>query len=43
MAGALKQYTLDAMLVKPKCVLEAVGFLKNCKQTAEKCKKIFEN
>ena len=33
----------DHMLVKPKWVWEAVVFLKNCKQTAEKCKQIFEN
>ena len=31
------------MLVKPKCVWEVADFLKNCKQTAEKCKQIFEN
>ena len=31
------------MLVKPKCVWEVAVYLKNCKQTAEKCKQIFEN
>ena len=31
------------MLVKPKCVWEVADFLKNCKQTAEKCKQFFEN
>ena len=28
---------------EPKCVGEMAVFLKNCKQTAEKCKQIFEN
>ena len=43
MAVQLKLCISDPMLVKPKCVWEAVVFLKNCKQTAEKCKQIFEN
>ena len=30
-----KTCTFDPTLLKPKCVLEAVDFLKNCKQTAE--------
>ena len=33
----------DAMLVKPKCVCEAVVFLTTCKQTTQKCKQIFKN
>ena len=43
MAVPLKVCISDPMLVKPKCDWEAVVFLKNCKQTAEKCKQIFEN
>ena len=43
MAVPLKLCISYPMLVKPKCVWEAVIFLKNCKQTAEKCKKFFEN
>ena len=45
MAVTLKLSPSDAMLVKPKCVREAVGFffLKNCKQTAEKHTHFFEN
>ena len=44
MAIFLKLSISDPMLVKPKCVWEAVVFfLKNCKQTAEKCKQIFQN
>ena len=43
MAVALKWCIFDPMLVKPKCVWEVADFLKNCKQTAEKCKQIFEN
>ena len=31
------------MLVKPKCVRDAVVYLKNCKQTAEECKQISKN
>ena len=27
-------------MVKPKCVWEVADFLKNCKQTVEKCKQI---
>ena len=37
------QCIFDPMLVKPKCVWEAVVYSKKCKQTAEKCKQIFEN
>ena len=43
MAVSLKLSTFDPMLVKRKCVWEVAVFLKNCKQTAEKCKQIFEN
>ena len=43
MAVALKRCIFDPMLVKPKCVWEVADFLKNCKQTAEKCKQILEN
>ena len=38
MAVPQKVCISDPMLEKPKCV-----YLKNCKQTAEKCKQIFEN
>ena len=40
---AAKPCISDPMLVKPKCVWEVADFLKNCKQTAVKCKQIFEN
>ena len=44
MAVAQKLCIIDPMLVMPKCALGAVVFfLKNCKQTAEKCKQMFEN
>ena len=43
MAVTLKVISSDPMLVKPKCVRDVAVFLKNCKQTAEKCKQIFEN
>ena len=43
MTVALKRCIFDPMLVKPKCVWKVAVFLKNCKQTAEKCKQIFEN
>ena len=44
MAVTLKKCISDPMLEKPKWVREVAGFfLKNCKQTAEKCKQIFEN
>ena len=39
MAASLKLCISDPMLVKPKCVWEAVDFLKNCKQTAENANK----
>ena len=35
-AVELNLQTFDPMLVKPKCVWEAVDFLGNCKHTAEK-------
>ena len=38
----LKRYTLDPMLVKPQCVWE-VYFFKDCKQTGENSRKIFDN
>ena len=43
MAVDLNRYTFDPTLVKPKCVSEAVDFLKNWKQTAEKCKQNFDS
>ena len=43
MAEALKQCIVEPKLIKPKCVWMVVVFLKNCKQTAEKWKQIFEN
>ena len=43
MVVTLIRYIIDPMLVKQKCVWEVADFLKNCKQTAEKCKQIFEN
>ena len=43
MAVELKWCIFDPILVKPKCVWEAVVYLKNCKQTSEKCELIFEN
>ena len=42
-ALSLKLSISDPMLIKPKCVWEVEVFLKNCKQTAEKCKQIFKN
>ena len=42
-AVTLLRCIFNPMLVKPKCVWEVADFLKNCKQTAEKCKQIFEN
>ena len=39
MAVTLKLCISDSMFVKPKCIWEVTVFLKNCKQTAEKCKK----
>ena len=42
-ALSLKLSISDPMLVKPKCVWEVAVYLKNFKQTAEKCKQIFEN
>ena len=41
--AAQKLCVFKHMLVKLKCVWEAVVILKNCKQTAEKCKQIFKN
>ena len=35
MAVELKLYTFEPMLVKPKCVWEAVNCLKNCKQISK--------
>ena len=43
MAIPLKLCISDPMLVMPKYVWEVVIFLKNYKQTAEKCKQICEN
>ena len=43
MVVALKRCIFDPIMVKPKCVREAADFWKNYKQTAEKCKPIFEN
>ena len=43
LAITLKISISNPMLVKPECVWELSVFLKNCKQTAEKCKQIFEN
>ena len=44
MPVALKRCIFDPKFVKPKCVREVADFfLKNCKQTAKKCKQIFEN
>ena len=42
MAVTLKLISSDPMFVKPKCVSEVEVFLKNCKQTAEKFKQIFQ-
>ena len=42
-ALSLKLSISDPMLLKQKYVSEVEVFLKNCKQTAEKCKQIFEN
>ena len=43
MAVNPKLSSFDPMLIKPKCVWEVAVVLKNCKQTAEKWKQIFEN
>ena len=43
MAVPLKLSISDPMLVKPKCVWEAVVFFKNWKLRAEKGKQIFKN
>ena len=40
MAVELKRYTSDAILVKPKCVLEAVDFLKSSKEKAKNHKNL---
>ena len=42
-AVALKWCIFDPGLVKPKCVWEVEVYLKNSKQTTEKCNQIFEN
>ena len=42
-ALTLKLCSCGSMLVKPKCVWKVAGFfLKDCKQTAEKCKQILK-
>ena len=41
-AITLKLCISDPTLVKPKCVWEVAVFLKNCKQTAVKCKQILK-
>ena len=40
MAVELNRSIFDPELVKPKCALEAVDFLKNYNKTAENCKQI---